>query len=127
MRNCLKFTGVLFTLLIESIGSIKEIMMVKKAVASILFSIFMIMLFSACPRPPRHYYDPPPPKKMYRARAPHQTHIWVQGHWVWRSGSWIWANGYWQKPKRGYKWIPGHYENRGNRKVWIPGHWKRRR
>lgn len=99
--------------------------MVKKTILAMLFLAFLLTMFGCPPPPPQHYGPRPAPKKAYRSRPPHNSYIWVDGHWTWRQGRWVWSNGYWMKPRPGYQWVPGHYERQGNRDVWIPGHWRR--
>ncbi len=68
-----------------------------------------------CPRPPV-YVRPP---------APHNSHVWMDGDWVYNGRTYVWREGHWSAPKNGHRWIPGHWKNGHRGYKWIPGHWRK--
>lgn len=69
---------------------------------------------------------PPKVRVEVRTAAPSPNHVWVAGHWSWRTGKYVWVGGTWKvRPTSSATWVTGHWTKRPRGWVWVPGHWKR--
>jgi hypothetical protein len=68
---------------------------------------------------------PPPLRVEVRTAAPSAAHVWIPGHWVWRSGQHEWAVGHWAlPPEGGYIWEPARWVSEGGQWAFYEGHWR---
>lgn len=61
-----------------------------------------------------------------RPPRPTNTHIWVDGNWVWNRNAhtYVRRNGYWVVPNRGRAFVPGHWAVKRRGHYWVPGRWR---
>src|SRR5215208_3808897 len=66
---------------------------------------------------------PPAPRQEVIGVAPSPSHVWVQGHWTYRSGRYVWMPGHHElRPRPTAAWVAGHWDRTSRGWVWTPGH-----
>src|SRR5947209_2264469 len=61
---------------------------------------------------------PPPARVEVRPMAPSREHVWIPGHWAWRSGAHVWIGGHYALPPgAGYHYVQARWVNEGGQ--WI--------
>ncbi|OQX84636.1 hypothetical protein B6D60_08960 [candidate division KSB1 bacterium 4484_87] len=102
----------------------------RKIIAILSLSVFLLVQISACA--PRVVYVPkkPPAKRVIvvKKAKPSPRAVWIEGHWKWnaRKHDFVWVKGYWKVPPKGKVWVPGHWVKKPHGWVYKEGHWKRR-
>jgi hypothetical protein len=67
---------------------------------------------------------PPAP----RVEAPPQArrgHVWIPGHWDWRSNRYVWVRGKYMRDRKGYMYDAPSWEERDGRWHRTGGNWRR--
>lgn len=67
---------------------------------------------------------PPAP----RVEAPPQArrnHVWIPGHWDWRSNRYVWVRGKYVRDRKGYMYDAPSWEERDGRWHRTGGNWRR--
>ncbi|MGA9334006.1 MAG: YXWGXW repeat-containing protein [Rudaea sp.] len=67
----------------------------------------------------------PPPLRTERIGVARPGHVWIGGHWRWRSGRYVWTGGYWAPVRVGYRHVPGHWVACGRHWCYRDGRWVR--
>jgi hypothetical protein len=68
---------------------------------------------------------PPPLRVEVQPAATSASHVWIPGHWGWRSGQHEWLGGHWAlPPESGYVWEPARWVNEGGQWAYFAGHWR---
>ena len=84
----------------------------------------MTLLFSACATV--YVATEPTYTVVERPVRPGDTHVWVNGDWMWnrRSNSYVYHEGYWIVPRQGRTFIPGHWKRSRRGNYWSNGYWR---
>lgn len=92
----------------------------------IFLSGLMVMAFFFSNCGPSYVSAEPTYIENARPPRPTNTHIWVDGNWVWnrRAHTYVHRNGYWVVPNRGRTYIQGHWAVNRRGKYWVPGRWR---
>ncbi len=83
------------------------------------------LLFQSCG--PAYVSFEPATVEMARPQRPTETHIWIEGDWVWSSSTrmYVQNNGYWAQPQRDRQFVRGHWERTPKGHYWVAGRWER--
>ena len=63
-----------------------------------------------------------------RPERPSETHIWIDGDWVYNRQNRAYAqqNGHWERPYQGRTYVTGQWQTTPKGKYWSKGHWQRK-
>jgi WXXGXW repeat (2 copies) len=77
------------------------------------------------PPGPTVYREPPAVVREVVTVAPGPTHVWIDGHYVWRRNDYVWVPGHWAQPPRPRAaWVPGVWLRIGGGWSWREGYWQ---
>ncbi|TKK67806.1 hypothetical protein FC093_13745 [Ilyomonas limi] len=91
----------------------------------ILYTLVLILFFSATGCTSGHYVATRPAPGMYsRPPRPYPNYIWVDGNYYWRGGRYVHRPGYWAAPRPHRVWAPGVWIRTPRGYYWRRGHWR---
>jgi hypothetical protein len=67
----------------------------------------------------------PPAPRVEVVPGPRAGHVWVPGHWAWRSGQHVWVGGHWVRERAGMHWHPSRWVLRNGDWYFVAGGWNR--
>ncbi len=93
------------------------------------FLLFLIslsistILFNGCSG--EYVASEPRYTEIERPVRPGNTHVWVDGYWVWNRQSNVYThrNGYWAIPRHGRTYNPGQWRRSRRGMYWSNGYW----
>ncbi|CAH0997940.1 hypothetical protein EMA8858_04075 [Emticicia aquatica] len=85
--------------------------------------IGIVLMFNACTP---YVSTRPPDVVTTRPMSPSNSHVWVEGNWVYNRGthSYTRNNGYWSKPNRGRSYKEGQWRTTRRGNHWVQGRWR---
>jgi hypothetical protein len=67
----------------------------------------------------------PPAPRVEVAPQARRGHVWVPGHWDWRSNRYVWVRGKYVRERKGYMYDAPSWEERDGRWHRTGGNWRR--
>ena len=90
----------------------------------LLSMITVLSCFSSCSA--GYVSEEPTYVEISRPARPSESHIWIEGDWIWNSRKQNYErnNSYWSLRKRDKNYNKGYWRKGRNGYRWIPGNWR---